>query len=658
MRQHSISISRNLESVRLKTQLIAASLLACAQIAFAEDVTTPQSKLGEPAISAMGRPEPTPIPVVVISATRNPQLETKLGSAFTRVSEQKIARAQDVDLQQALDTIPGVVAVDAGARGGFASVSIRGNRPSDTLILLDGVRINTGVFQNAEPFLAYAGSSGLESIEVLRGPQSTLYGSEGIGGVITLETKRGEGTPSLDFLSEAGSFDSFRESVGSQGAFGKADYSFSYERDDSQNKRQNNDLSINRYSLRLDYQILDDLSLRLNVVGLDGHYQEPGSARPQDFASNDPGSHTVGQSNLVDAIIQWKVLRQWTQKLTLGLYFEHYGLVDPPYAGNFFFPTNYFSNAINYSADWQNTVQIASNNRLTAGLAFNEFTGHDNSFSQTSISDFAAYIQDEWTPVKHLDLTAGTRFDHYQKAGDALTYRFTGAYLFPTDTKIRASYGTAFKVPSLFQLYSNSTSFLGAAGLRPEKSSGWDAGIDQYLCNRNVVLSASYFQNDIRDLIALVETSSVTGFFVNRDTAENHGVELAAQMTLLGEWRTRLAYTWLRSTYTSAGVTLRREQLPENELSLDTNYLIFQKWLVGCGLSFMAGRVDKDFSVFPASQVKLQDYCTGRIYSRYTVNDRLAIFFRAENIASTRYENALGYPGLPFGAYGGVDLKF
>ncbi len=643
----------------MKTSYIAAiTILTCTQVALAQNAT-PQSKLREPAIDAMEETGTTPVPTIVISATRNPQVETKIGSAVTRVGADKMQRAQDVDLRQALDTVPGVVAVDAGGRGGFATVSIRGNRGSDTLFLVNGVRINTGVFQNAEPFLAYAGTSGLESIEVLRGPQSTLYGSEGIGGVISLDTARGGGPPSVDFLAEVGSFDSFRESLGSQGALGKAaDYSFTYERDDTQNKRQNNDLSINRYSLRLDYQILDMLSLRLDVVGLDGHYQEPGSDRPQDFASNDPGSHTTGQSNLVDAVIELKLAPQWTQKLTLGVYFEHYGLEDPSYAGNFFFPTHYFSNATNYSADWQHTVRIASNNRLTGGLAFNEFTGHDNSFSYTSISDFAAYIQDEWTPVKNLDLTAGTRFDRYEKAGDALTYRFTGDYLFPTNTKIRGSYGTAFKAPSLFELYSNSTAFHGAPGLRPERSEGWDAGIDQYLCNSNVVLSASYFQNNIRDVIAFVDTSSVTGFYVNRDTAQNHGVELAAQMTLLGEWRTRLAYTWLRSTYNSGGITLRREQLPENELSLDTNDLFFGKLLVGCGLTYMAGRVDNDFSVFPVARVNLQDYCTVRIYSRYTVNDHMAVFFRGENLGSSRYENALGYPGLPFGAYGGVELKF
>ena len=171
---------------------------------------------------------------------------------------------------------------------------------------------------------------------------------------------------------------------------------------------------------------------------------------------------------------------------------------DPPFAGNFFFPTLYISNAANYSADWLHTVQISRSNRATAGFAFNYFAGHDNSFPEMHTSNWAAYLQDEWEPVKNLNLTAGFRYDHYELAGDALTYRFTGAYLFPkTDTKIRASYGTAFKAPSFFQTFSTSSFALGNPGLKPESSRGWDAGIDQYLLCRRVVLSATYFRNDI-----------------------------------------------------------------------------------------------------------------------------------------------------------------
>jgi vitamin B12 transporter len=295
---------------------------------------------------------------------------------------------------------------------------------------------------------------------------------------------------------------------------------------------------------------------------------------------------------------------------------------------------------------------------VTAGLTFNEFSGHDNTFTNQYLSDWAGYLQDEWEVVKNLNLTAGARDDSYELAGEALTYRFTGSYLFPrTHTKIRSSYGTAFQAPSIYELYSNSTFAKGSPGLKPEKSRGWDIGVDQYLLDRHITLSATYFQNNIRDLIDFVSTSQVTGYYQNRDTAENDGVELAAQLTLYREWRSRISYTYTDSTYTDLGVTQRRDEIPRNHLNLDTSY-VFGKLLLGAGVSFVGGRVDTDYSTTPTTQVNLGDYWTARIYSRYTFNDHFAIFARIENMTGSHYEDVLGYPALPIGVYGGINIRF
>ena len=639
----------------MKKSFITIALLASACIAFADD-TTPAAKLKKPAVEL---DQPDQLPEVLVTPTRNPQVETKLGSAASLIDADEIRRTQSVDLQQSLNMTPGIFAADAGARGGLPITSIRGTRGSDTLIMLDGVQLNTGINPDAKPFLAYAGTDNLQTIEIVRGPQSTLYGSQGIGGVISLETKKGEGAPSGDIFGEGGSFDSYRTGISSQGTSGKSSYDVSYERDATSNDRPNNALWLDRYSLRFDYQALDNLSLTLFFSGLNGHYQEPGSDRPQDFASNDPSSYAIGQSNLISGIINWKVTDFWTQKLTLGVYFERYVFMDPPYAGNFFDPTDYISDAINYTADWQNTFQITSNNRLTAGIDFKELTGHDNSFSNQQVSDWAGYVQDEWEPVKNLNLTGGMRYDGYELAGDAFTYRLTGAYLFPqTDTKIRSSYGTAFNAPSFFELFSTSSFATGNPNLMPEKSRGWDAGIDQYFLDRHVTLSATYFRNNLRDLIAFVPTSSETGFYENENSGESQGVEFSALLNLYHNWNTEISYTYTSSTQTTANVTQQRDEIPRNDLNLDTSYLFCDKLQVGCGVSFIGGRVDTDFSTFPSSQVKLPNYWTARIYSRYMFNDHFSIFARVENVTNTHYEDALGYPGLPIGVYGGAEIKF
>jgi vitamin B12 transporter len=596
---------------------------------------------------------------VVITVTKYAEVESKLGSAFSRIDNDELVRTLRPDLKQSLNTTPGIFANEAGARGGLTEVSIRGNRDDHTLIRLDGIRVNTGIFPNAVPFLTYADAADFESVEIVRGPQSTLYGSEGIGGVIALETKRGEGRPGVSVFGEAGSYGSLREGFRSGGEAGKGAYSLSYERDDTTNARPNNDLWIDRYSLRLDYQLLDNLSVQLNAHGHIGHYQEPGSVRPQDFASNDPNAFAVGESNLFSLIVNWKATRAWTQKLTVGAYIEHYSLHDPP---NFPGDPNaslYVSHAANMSADWQHDVQVARNNHLTGGVEFDYLTGHDNSFPEQSVTNWAGYLQDEWEPVKHLVLTGGVRHDRYEIGGDATTYRFTGAYLFaPTDTKLRSSYGTAFKAPSFFQLFSTAPFALGNPALQPEKSRGWDAGVDQYLFNRHVVLGATYFENNIKDLIAFEETSAFTGLFLNRDTAQNHGIELSATATLFGAWKTRIACTWTESTFTTPLGTQRRDDQPRHIVSLDTSYLFFGRWLLGAGVYYVNGREATDFSTFPAMKVDLSDYYTVRVYSRFEINDHLAIFARGENITGERCQTTLGFPGLRSAFYGGAELKF
>jgi vitamin B12 transporter len=595
----------------------------------------------------------------VVVVTKHAQAGSKTGSAYSRIDGEELERTQKVNLQQALGTTPGVLATNAGAFGGTPIFSIRGNRSDHTLYVVDGIRINTGINPDAKSFLAYAGTDGIGSIEIARGPQSTLYGSEGIGGVVAIETMRGDGEPEVAVFGEGGSFYSFREGIRSNGAVGKAAYSVFYERVDSDNNRPNNDLAIDRYAMRLDYQPTDELKLRLNFRGHVGEFQEPGSSRPQDFASNDPAARAQGESNLVSFMADWNATRQWTQKLTLGAYFERYFFEDPPYSGNFFTPTLYISDAANYSLDWLHSVQIARNNRISAGFALNLFTGHDNSFPDKSSTNWAFYLQDEWEPFKNLNLTGGFRYDDYELAGGALTFRFTGAYMVAkTDTKIRASYGTAFKVPSFFQTFSTSPFALGNPELRPETSCGWDVGVDQYLLGSRLVLSASYFRNDIRDLIAFVPTGAFTGSYLNRDTAKNDGVELALQAKLFDHWITRVAYTWTESTFTSSGISQRRDDIPRHQLGVDTSYLFGGRWLVGCGVTFAAGRQDTDFSTFPSSKTMLADYATLRVYSRYKVNDHLSFFARGENITNTRYENKLGYPALPVGFYGGLELRF
>lgn len=574
---------------------------------------------------------------VVVVVTKRAKPGSMVGSAYSRIDEAEIQRSQSVSLTQALSIVPGVLAVDAGGRGSYSQFSIRGNAAAHTLYLLDGIRINTDSSADANTFLSYASTSGMENIEIARGPQSSLYGADGIGGVISMESQRGKGKPSISLTSELGSFSTLRERAGSQGEIEKLAYSIFYEREDTANKRPHNDFASNRYALRLDTNISQDLSLRLNLRGHASNYQAP----------TDLGMERV-ESNLASLITNWKVCDVWTQKLTIGAYFDRYDYQSPTWTS--------LQESANYSADWMHSIQISENNTVTAGAEFNYQTAQTSLPFYKESSNWAAYIQDEWKLFENFNITSGVRYDNYTLAGDAWTYRFTGAYLFAkTDTKIRSSYGTAFKAPSLLRLYSPNPGSLGNPDLKPEKSQGWDVGFDQYLLSRKIVFSGTYFSNDITNLIDFQKTDPINQFgtYVNRQKAKNSGVELALNSTFFKDWKSRLSYTYTNSTYESSNESIRRGGIPRQQFGLDSSYCLFKKWTIGCGATILLDREDR-FTTY----TDVEDYFTARVYSRYEHNDHFAIFGRVENVTNTNYQYFGGEPALPIGFYGGVELKF
>jgi vitamin B12 transporter len=600
-----------------------------------------------------------PINRVIVTATRTPEDESQIGSAFSQLTEDELQTEQIVDLKTALNTTPGVFALETGARGGFTTVSIRGTDPSYTLILVDGMRVNTGIFDNAAPFLAYAQNFNLDTITIVRGPYSTLYGSDAIGGVIALATHEGSGAPSVTGFSEYGTYDSIRAGLISSGVIGKIAYSLDYVHDETANARPNNHLREDGYSFRLDIPLTDTLTISVTARGEFGRYGEPSSDRPVDIPYDDPNGKATGETNLVTLFANWKTTDWWQQHLMVGAYNERYTFVDPPLPSEFYTGEVYIGKAFNLETDWQNTFQITSKNTAVAGATYYLEAGHDNSFPQQEENNFALYLQDLWEIIPNLTLTAGGRYDHYQLAGDAFTYRFSGAYLVDaTKTKLRASYGTAFKAPDLYDTFSTSPAALGNRNLKPERSQGYDVGFDQYLGDTGVTFSASFFQTFIHDVIAYIPTSPVTGFYENQNSGETYGIETEVRVNPVKNWQTRAAFTWTESYSTASGVTERNPDIPRYFFTLDSNYKFFNALTVGFGALYSGQQTVEDYSFYPAKYVRLNDYWVLRTYARWQVNDHLAFTFRVENLSDQHYYTTIGYPALGTAVFGGAEVHF
>ena len=666
------------------TKSIASILAATLYLAGHAVAAEPSVPVKQAPATSDAQPAPTLMDEVVVSANRMDDSAAHIGSAATRIDNEELVRNQFVDIKRALPLAPGVSVVESGARGAGTEVSVRGNRPDHTLVVVDGAKANSAIFNNATPFLSSASALNLEDAEVVRGPQSMLFGSDAIAGVVSLQTKRGEGTPKTTLFFEAGSYQTFREGILSAGSIGKLDYSLHYAHDDTANNRVNNDLSENSGSLRLDYRANDRVTFGLSMRTQSGVYEEPGSIRKTDYYNNLLVENVTSASTLLSAYLEWKATDIWTQKLTLGWYEERYKQYIPGtsqnletsfpiYIGDMTqdgFPTGYIgmapsvgdlymAHSANYSADWKNTIRLTDKNRLIAGVDMLVQTGHDNSFADSSNSSVGFYTEDEWEVVHNLTLTGGLRLQHHDIWGDVLTYRFTGAYLVEaTHTKIRSSYGTGFKSPSFFWLYSTSSFAMGNSNLEPETSESWDVGIDQYLFGDRVNLGITYFQSEINNLIDLAQIDSTTWQYLNRNHASTSGLEFSATAKLTEAWQARLAYTYSDATESKASGDVRPYYRPRHTFAAETSYTFFKKLTLGVGVQFVADRVGSDFSTGSEVSVKVEDYTVARVFVRYQVNDHFAVTARVENALGEKYVTRIGFPALGTGAYGGIEITF
>jgi vitamin B12 transporter len=571
----------------------------------------------------------------VVSATRTPQDPKLSSSSVTLLPLADLQAAQTVDLRTALAPTPGVVVVSSGATGGQSSVFLRGANSDQTLFIVDGVRMNdrSTAYLN---FLSGADLLGLERVEVLRGPQSTLYGSSAMGGVILLETAHGGGTPAGVAEATAGSFSTFDGAIAGKGGDASLGYSGSLARTTTANDRPNNDYKQWSYSTRLESQVAPAWLVGATLRGQQGDYEEPGSRFYASAGKVDANNH------LVTAYGQWRPGVDFNSRLTVAWHQREYS-----FAGAYGLSRSQNTRDI---ADWQNTWVASPQIEVVAG-ANAEQSRYTIDGASTDDHSRAGYLSTTAKPFQALVLTGGLRYDDYASAGGATTGRAGVAWL-PTDgTKLHATYGTGFEAPGSDDRYGvPQWGQLPSPGLRPEKSRGWDAGLDRTLADGGVTLSATYFHNRFRDLFdyAITDFTTYQGRIINRSRATTQGAEFAADVRLGTGAGVRASYTYLDAHDDVSGARLLRR--PRHAGDVDAHALATKAWLVGAGLHVIADRID--------SGGPLGSWTTARLYTSYAITSGLRLKLRVENALNQAYEEVLGYAALPRGVFGSVEWRF
>lgn len=594
--------------------------------------------------------EPSPVSTnrleeIVVTGTRIPAAQESTPTSVSVVSRDEIEEQQIRTIEQVLRDEAGVDVSRAGQPGGVTSVFLRGANANQTLVLIDGVRVNNA-FNNAFDF-ANLPVDNIDHIEILRGPQGTLYGSEALGGVINIVTKKPTGKPTGSALVEGGSDDGFRTRESFAGKFDKLSLSAETSYFSIDNERINSEFSDWNNSGRATYQLLNRLS-----VSLLGTYGKSHAGTPNDRFTDDPNDFFNTENSLFAVTLDGELTEWWSTKLILSHDHERgffSGLApNPPFfLGDF----TELTVVDRDQADFQNIFTIGSQHRIMLGGTYDTSHANDkNTFGalDRTVDDRAVYAQYEFTPVERFTATAGGRVDDYTTFGAHGTYRFGGRYTTPiTETILRANVGTGFRAPTVRDFFPP----FGNPNLKPEESLGWDVGAEQPLADGKVRVGVSCFQNEFDDLIVPAFPAPL-----NVGKARTLGIESFASWMPVTNLTLRGSYTWLDARDTVNDQRLIRR--PEHSGNVSATYRFLERFTANASANFVGQRADTNFSTFPAQRVTNAGYMRIDLGLNCDVCKHFSIFGRVENLIDDKYEEVFGFPALGRVFWAGGVAKF
>jgi vitamin B12 transporter len=644
-------------AARLRQSLHSVSLTAILAAGFSTSAIAQQSA------------SPSILPTIVVSPTGVPTPEAQVASSVTVITAEQIEREQRRTVPDILANVPGLNIVQNGGPGGLTSIFMRGTNSNHTKVLIDGIDVSDPSTPNRAFDFGQVLANDIERIEVLRGPQSGLYGADAIGGVISIITKRGKGPAKITGLVEGGTFDTFNQTASLSGSKDNFDYAFNvaHFRAGDTPVTPPNLLPPGRAAIGNFYEnytastkVGVDISesFRLNAVGryTESELRFTGDEfLPPTFLGRPrsaQGTQDVKQFFTRGEAVWTGFDGRFTSYLGIN-YTDHFrenkqhpGAVTTIDAGR------------RTKGDWRGVTLLMPGQTLVTGLETEvESMGTTTVNADNTNSAGYAELQSEF--AQRFFVVSNVRHDVNERFGEATTWRVAPALLIPvTETKLKASYGTGFKAPTLSQLFVNfPPTFVANPNLRPEESTGYDVGFEQPLFDNRVRFGATWFQNDITNLISGTGIVSTVPFTVrtniNIGKVETSGVEAFVAVNPVERLWFRADYT-----YTDAFDAVANERLlrrprhkasltawwnPIDPLTLSTTVLHVGEWIDG----------NRDFSI---PRLVAPGFTIVNVAADYKVNDYAKVFARIDNLFDERYEDPTGFLRPGFAVYGGIRL--
>ena len=605
---------------------------------------------------------------IVVTANREARPAATVGQAVTVLDTATITQRQAVTVSDLLRQTPGVTVTRNGGVGTATSVNIRGADSDQTVALIDGIKLNDPSSPGGGFNFGSLLIGNIARIEVLRGAQSVLWGSQAIGGVVNLITRQPTEQLSVNARAEGGWHETGQAFANVSGKSGPVSASFGggyyttegisayapgTERDGFRNYSANGSVGI-------------DLASTVSV-DLRGFYTNGRT----DIDGFPPPRFTFGDTREYGDSEQWIGYAGLNAALFDGRLRNRFGYahtdsdrrnIDPDGS-----PTETFRGiGRNDRLEYQGTVDLTSAVFATFGaereVSRFSTSSYGGPVTRGRARIFSVYGQLAVTPIAGLTATGGVRHDDHNIFGGATTISGSGVYS-PNDgaTAFRASYSEGFKAPTLYQLQSE----YGNGLLDPERSKGWDAGVTQKALGGAVEASATYFRRISTDLITFIScpapltgicTGRQDGTYDNIARARAQGVELSLLLRPVEALTFSASYTYLDATNRSTGTANFGRDLarrPDDSVTVNADY----RWPFGLSTGATITAIGDSFDD-ASNPRRLDGYVVTDIRASFPIVPHVEVYGRVENLFNERYQTIYQYGQPGRGAFGGIRLTY
>jgi len=588
---------------------------------------------------------------VVITANKFLQKQSGTGKVITVITKEQIMQSGGKDISQLLNEQTGIVVNGAASNPGKdKSLFLRGATDKYTLVLLDGVPLNDPSGVGGSFDLRLLSSENIERIEILKGSQSTLYGSNAVAGVINIISKKPETTkPQLKGLLTYGSYNSFKGNVNLSQKTRILEYDVNYVYNNTDGISEAKDTTGNGNFDKdgfTQHAVQTVLGINVNdKFKLSPYY------RFSEFKGGyDAGAFEDAPNHYSASLLNTGLTGHYIYK-TGTLHFNYgYDFTKRDYDSQY---GEFITKGKFHHAEIYTDHHFSKNVHIVGGLNYKSYR---NNKPDTIKSIISPYISLYFKSEKGLNVELGGRWNNHNQYGDNFTYSFNPSYLVHKDLKLFVNITTGFRAPSVNELFGQ---FGANPNLKPESSNTQEAGLQTALAEKKLQLTFTGFNRSVNNVI-------IYGFngYENRDKQHDYGAELEAGYIINKQITIKLNYAYVDGKITQKLSTkdtsyynlIRR---PKHNVHLFAGYQVNKNLFISSSLQVTGKRTDYDFSGFPASEVKLNSYALWNVYAEYSLfKKKLNIFADVKNITNKKnYYEVYGYNVQGINVTGGLRFQ-